>query len=412
MSLTSRRAFLEFLAATPLAAAFPGIAGADDSAAWMYRDLPGPGELDIDLPQRLEDVAGVLELEKLAELVLPPAHFGYIHWGEGNGESKLANRNAYLRYAVVPRRLQGLGEVDPSIELFGRRYSSPLFMSPVNGHKAFHPGGEIATAEGARRADAIQMLSSLSNTAVEKVVEARGEGVWYQLYPTNDEKARFEVVRRAEAAGCPAIVMTVDDIGDRRSEIAEPYFRRDTRDCSVCHQRSEPGDFLKRKPMLEKYRLQPDFDIMQKDLDFDDVKRLRGIVKGKLLIKGIMHPQDAADCLAAGVDGIVVSNHGGRVESGGVGTLDALPEIAREVQGKMAILLDGGIRRGTDVFKALALGADAVGFARPYLWGLAAYGASGVALANSLIAAELKQAMLHAGCANIDEISTDQLSKS
>lgn len=409
MNHTSRRKFLEFLVASPLAASIPLIGNAAESAAWLYRDLPSADEMDPALPKQLQDVVGVSELEDLARLVLPSAHFGYIYWGEGNGESKAANEDAFLRLAIPPRRLQGLSDVDPSVQLFGRRYSSPLLMSPINGQKAFHPSGEIGAAEGARHADTIQILSSLTNTPVEEVVNARGEGVWYQLYPTSDEQVRNAVVRRAESAGCPTIVVTVDDIGDRRSEIAEPMFRRDSRDCRVCHQREEPGDFLDRKPMLSEYRLQPGFDIMQKDLDFDDIKRLRDVVKGKLIVKGIMHPQDAIDCVAAGADGIVVSNHGGRVESGGVGTIDALPGIVRELQGKTTIIIDGGIRRGTDVFKALALGANAVGFGRPYVWGLAAFGAAGVAHANELIKAEFRQAMLHAGCASINEITPDKL---
>jgi len=375
----------------------------------LYRTSSEMGALDPALPQRLRDVTGVYELEKLAERILPSGHFGYIYSGAGKGESKQANRDAYEKHDIQPRRLQALGEIDTSVELFGKKWKSPIFMSPTNGHRAFHPEGELGTAKGARQADALMMLSSLTNTPVEEVNQARGEPVFYQLYPTNDEGVRFEIVARAEAAGCPAIVITVDDLGVRRSEISAPYFRKDTRNCSICHQRQERGDFLKRKPMLSEYRLREGFNIVEHSIRFESIKRLRDQVKGKLIVKGIMHPDDALSCLEAGADGIVVSNHGGRVESGGLGTLDALPAIAQAVKGKMTIMLDGGIRRGTDAFKALALGADAVGFGRPYLWGLVSYGSEGVAYTLDLVTAELRQAMLQAGAQSVSEISSNSL---
>ena len=158
-----------------------------------------------------------------------------------------------------------------------------------------------------------------------------------------------------------------------------------------------------------EYKDLPGFSISHPGLHFDDIRRLRDQVSGKLVVKGIMHAEDAAGCLSAGADGIVISNHGGRINSGGVATLDVLPEIAREVKGKLTIFIDGGIRRGTDAFKALALGADAVGFGRPYLWGLAAFGAAGVAKTANMLRAELRRAMLQAGVASVAAITADKL---
>lgn len=405
--MIERRRFLQYLAASPVFAA--GLASAQDDL--LFRSLQDIASIDPRLPRNLSSVAGVFELEQLAQLALPPAHFGYIYSGAGNGETKQANRDAYGKYDIQPRRLQGIETLDTSVEIFGERWDSPLFLSPTNGHTAFHPLGEIASARGASAARVTQMLSSLTGTPVEAVNAAKSDKpVWFQLYPTNDEAIRYQLVRRVEDAGCSVIVVTVDDIGGRGSEIANPYYNLDTRDCSLCHQR-ELGtpDFLKRKTMFLNYKDLPGFSISDESMDFDDIRRLRDQVRGKLVVKGIMHPIDALECLQAGADGIVVSNHGGRVDSGGVGTLDALPAIAEAVNGRMTIFLDGGVRRGTDVFKALALGADAVGFGRPYLWGLAAYGEEGVAKAANLIKAELQRSMIQAGARRIADISSARL---
>jgi isopentenyl diphosphate isomerase/L-lactate dehydrogenase-like FMN-dependent dehydrogenase len=342
---------------------------------------------------------------------LPSAHFGYIYSAAGNGESKQANRDAYAKFDIQPRRLQGIESLDTSVEIFGERWNSPLFLCPTNGHKAFHPLGEIASAQGASAAGATQILSSLTNTAVEQVNEVKSDKpVWFQLYPSNDEAIRYEVVRRAEDAGSQVIVVTIDDIGGRGSEIAAPFTNLDDRDCTLCHQR-ELGmqSFVERKPMFSSYRNIPGFNISDENINFDDIRRLRDQVKGKLVVKGIMHPDDALGCLDAGADGILVSNHGGRIDSGGLGTFDALPRIANAVQGRMTIFLDGGVRRGTDVYKALAMGADAVGFGRPYLWGLAAFGAEGVTRCVQLVEAELRRTMVQAGVSSMEEVTSETL---
>jgi isopentenyl diphosphate isomerase/L-lactate dehydrogenase-like FMN-dependent dehydrogenase len=415
--INSKRAFLQYLAASPVLAAASasasiGAAGAAQQESLLYRTLDSLDDLDPELPRTLADVTSVFELEGLAERVLPPAHFGYILQGSGGMQTTLRNREAFGRYGMRPRRLQGIKEVDTSIRLLGKDLAFPIFLCPTNAHRAFHPEGEIATAKGARQANAMQMLSSLTTTAVEAVNEARGEPVWFQLYPTNVDAVRYELVDRAQKAGCPAIVVTVDDIGERKSEAIARYRRRDTRDCNLCHQRHEGmADFLRRKPMFQPYRLRPGFNIDNDALSFDHIKRLRDKVKVKLIVKGIMHPADAARCADIGVDGVMVSNHGGRVESGGFGTFDALPDIVAEVKGKVAILMDGGIRRGGDACKALAMGADAVGMGRPYLYGLATFGAEGVAAAMTMVAAEARQAMLHVGAARVSDLHPGMLNR-
>ena len=402
-----RRELLSWLTASPMLASLPLLAQDD----LLYRTLGSVTDLDPRLPRNLSALSGVFELEKLAEAVLPSAHFGYIYSAAGNGESKQANRDAYAKFDIQPRRLQGIESLDTSVEIFGERWNSPLFLCPTNGHKAFHPLGEIASAQGASAAGVTQILSSLTNTAVEQVNEVKSDKpVWFQLYPSNDEAIRYEVVRRAEDAGSQVIVVTIDDIGGRGSEIAAPFTNLDDRDCTLCHQR-ELGmqSFVERKPMFSSYRNIPGFNISDENINFDDIRRLRDQVKGKLVVKGIMHPDDALGCLDAGADGILVSNHGGRIDSGGLGTFDALPRIANAVQGRMTIFLDGGVRRGTDVYKALAMGADAVGFGRPYLWGLAAFGAEGVTRCVQLVEAELRRTMVQAGVSSMEEVTSETL---
>jgi 4-hydroxymandelate oxidase len=404
----ARRRWLQFFLSSPV------IGGLDLATAQdipLHRPLAEIDDLDPSLPRTLDALSGVFELEKLAERVLPPAHFGYIYQGAGNGESKIANREAYRRFDVQPRRLHGIEDADMSIDMFGETWDTPFFLSPCASHRVFHPEGELASGSGASDAGITQILSSLTTTPIEAVNEAKHDKpVWFQLYPSTDENVRYAIVRRAAAAGSNNIVVTVDDFGGRGSELGAPYSNRDTRDCTACHRR-ELGrpDFLKRKVMFMEYKDRPGFDISDSRLDFDDIRRLRDQVSGKLFVKGIMHAEDAAGCLSAGADGIVVSNHGGRIDSGGVATLDVLPEIAREVKGKLKIFFDGGIRRGTDAFKALALGADAVGFGRPYLWGLAAFGAAGVTKTADLLRAELRRTMLQSGTAGVADITVDKL---
>ena len=321
--INRRRRFLEFALCSPL---FGNIAGAQDSNAPLYRALADIDDLDAGLPRSPNALAGIYELEALAERILPPAHFGYVYSGAGNGESKWANRDAFAKYDIQPRRLHGIAEADLSVEIFGQRWEMPLFLSPCASHRMFHPEGELASARGSSSAGVTQILSSLTTTPIEDVNAAKADKpVWFQLYPTNSREVRSELVRRAAASGSSTIVVTVDDFGGRGSEISAPYYNSDARDCTVCHQRSAgQPDFLKRKVMFLEYKDLPNFELSSPTLNFDDIRRLRDVVDGRLIVKGIMHPQDAADCVAAGADGIVVSNHGGRIDSGGVGTFDVL----------------------------------------------------------------------------------------
>jgi isopentenyl diphosphate isomerase/L-lactate dehydrogenase-like FMN-dependent dehydrogenase len=259
----------------------------------------------------------------------------------------------------------------------------------------FHPEGELAVARAARAKDPLQILSTVTTASVEDVTKARGGPVWQQLYPTTSWTAREAIVKRAEAAGCPVLVLTVDLLAGRNMETAERFRRMDTRQCSACHDPGPTGVF-KRRPMFDGLDV-TSLGINDPTLVWDDLRRLKDMTRMKLVVKGIDTPEDAELCLKYGVDGIVVSNHGGRATETGRATIDALPEVVRAVGGRIPVLVDGGFRRGTDIFKAMALGARAVGIGRPYLWGLSAFGQAGVEAVIDILRRELDLIAREAG---------------
>jgi (S)-2-hydroxy-acid oxidase len=231
------------------------------------------------------------------------------------------------------------------------------------------------------------------------------------LYPTDDWNVSQALVKRAEAAGAPAIVLTVDRQGGRNTETTFLYRRRDTRECTVCH---SPGSFaneVRRKPMFSGLDLTKVTNLYGTGMTWEYVDRLREKVRGKLVLKGIMTHEDATEALRHGVDGIIVSNHGGRAEASGQSTLGVLPEVVQAVKGRMPVMIDGGFRRGTDVFKALALGASAVCIGRPYAWGLAAFGDEGVDKVLQLMDQELTTIMRQAGTTSVARIDAGYLGR-
>jgi isopentenyl diphosphate isomerase/L-lactate dehydrogenase-like FMN-dependent dehydrogenase len=250
------------------------------------------------------------------------------------------------------------------------------------------------------------MLSTVTSTAVEEVCAARGEPVWYQLYPTDQWPVTVGLVRRAEAAGCPVLVLTVDLQAGSNRLTATRERRRDLRDCNECHTSStRAGDLLARKPMFQGLDLDAVEDFTPPSMDWNYVGRLRDIWPRRIVIKGLVTREDALLAIKHGVDGIVVSNHGGRAEDSGRASIDSLAEVAPAVAGRIPVLMDGGVRRGADVFKALALGATAVGIGRPYIWGLASFGQQGVERVLEILQSELEGNMRQAGTRSIAEIN-------
>ena len=391
MGSRSRREFLRFLAASPVLAGCPAVLQALSQAASLNDVIGSPA-----------DALSVLDFEAAARKVLPPAHWGYMTTGVDDDATLRANREGFAHYQIRPRRLVDVRKVDTTTELFGSTWATPIVLAPVGGHKMFHPEGEIAVARAAKAKGHLQILSTVTTSSVEDVIAARGGPIWYQLYPTSSWDVRLKVVKRAEAAGCPVLVLTVDLSGGRNLETADRFKKLDTRRCESCH---EPGPtaVYKRRPMFDGIDMKG-VGVNDAALTWDDVKRLKDSMKMKLVVKGIETHEDAELCLKSGVDGIIVSNHGGRATETGRATIDILPEVVQAVGGRIPVLVDGGFRRGTDIFKALALGARAVAVGRPYIWGLSAFGQPGVEAVLDILRRELELIMRQSGVRSIREI--------
>lgn len=394
IQLASRRRFLRYLAACPLAASsVPAFAQRKVNAEILSA----------------ADVLNVFELETIARRNIPPAHFGYLAGGVLDDRTVQSNRDAYARWGLRARRMIDVSRADMTINLFGQQLASPIVLAPVSSQRAFHAEGELAVGKAAGKRKALQILSSVTTTSLEDVMAAHGGQVWQQVYTTNNHDIGLKIAERADKAGAGAIVLTVDLAGGMRREAMAAAARGDIRECSTCHRQTGGYDFS-RKKMYDGLDLTGVLSPQTSTLTWDYVGRLRDVTKRRLLIKGIMTAEDAQLAIKHGVDGIVVSNHGGRAEESLIGTLDVLPEIAAAVRKRIPIIIDGGVRRGTDAYKALALGATAVAIGRPYCWGLGAFGEEGVATALSLLDEELASAMRQAGKTRIADIGRDSLS--
>ncbi len=378
---SSRRAFLQFLAASPLATTALG--------------QTGPA-----------DLLNVADFEELTRKKLPPAHLGYLMTGVDDDLTLRANRDGYQRLGLRTRKLVDISKTDLTTEVFGVTWDSPIFLCPVGAQQAFHPEGEVAVARAARVKKHMQILSTMSSLPVEDVAKGLGTPPWYQLYMPTTWDATERMVRRVEAAGCPVLVWTVDLLAGRNTETATRGQRADTRDCASCHINGV-GAFNHR-PMFQG--LPSDIGINPRTATWSYIDRLKKMTKMKIVIKGIDTGEDARLCRESGADGIVVSNHGGRGTETLRGTIEVLPEVV-DAAGRTPVLMDGGIRRGTDIFKALALGARAVGIGRPYIFGLTAFGQPGVERVLDILRAELTLTMRQCGTNSIRDISASSVGR-
>ncbi|MBB4686234.1 alpha-hydroxy acid oxidase [Amycolatopsis jiangsuensis] len=334
----------------------------------------------------------IAELETAARRRLAPAHYDFYAGGAGEEETLRANEEAFRRRVLVPRVLRNVGKRDLAVELAGSPLSMPVLLSPTAFHRLAHPDGELATARAAARAGTVLVVSMAATTAIEDIVAAAREvtddpALWFQLYLQPDREFTKAVICRAERAGVKALVVTVDSAVFGKRE------------------RDHRNGFLDLPPELSVENMRDDTgrvrDIeMPAELTWTDVEWLRTISGLPILLKGILHPSDARLAVEAGVSGLVVSNHGGRQLDSAVSTMDALPAVASAVDGAIPLILDGGVRRGTDVVKALALGASAVGIGRPALWGLAAAGTEGVTEVLEGLREEVDRAFALCGAAD------------
>ncbi|HMB36629.1 MAG TPA: alpha-hydroxy acid oxidase [Methylomirabilota bacterium] len=394
-----RRLFLKFLATSPLLVT--------SVPAWRSA-CAAASDAETGIPKRVSIAApnealNVFDFEAVARQKLPPAHFGYMATGVDDDATLRANREGFSKLQIRPRRLVDVSRVDTSTELFGVTWKTPIILAPVGSQKAFHPEGEIAVARAAGVRNHLQILSTAATASVEAVASARGGPIWYQLYPTDSWRVTQALMKRAETAGCPVLVLTVDLPAGRNTETQARFAKEDTRQCSSCHLPGWSG-FLRRKPMFDGLDV-TGVSLLSPALTWDFVRRVKESTKMKLVVKGIETREDAALCVSHGVDGIVVSNHGGRAEESGRATIECLPEVVDAVQGKVPVLVDGGFRRGSDVFKALALGAKAICIGRPYTWGLAAFGQAGVEKVLDLLTREFELMMKHVGATSLAKVN-------
>jgi isopentenyl diphosphate isomerase/L-lactate dehydrogenase-like FMN-dependent dehydrogenase len=412
----SRRKLLEFLSASPMLA--PGavatvagfLGGSSSALAQSYDVLRQAPVLDGDLIANPAQALNVFDFELVAKKVLPPAHYGYLASGVDGDETLKANRDGFEKIAIRARRLIDVRKIDTTVKIFGETWGSPIALAPISSQGAFHPEAEGAVARACKAKNHQMILSTVGSTSIEDVIKERGSPVWYMLYPTDDWAVTEALVKRAEKAGAPAIVLTVDRQGGRNTETLFRERRGDTRTCTDCH---TPGfkNEVSRKPMFDELDVSKVTNLYGTGMTWDYVKRLRGIVKGKLVLKGIVTHEDAKKALDYGVDALIVSNHGGRAEESLQSTIGVLPEIVGAVNGKVPVLIDGGFRRGTDVIKALALGATAVCVGRPYAWGLAAFGQPGVEMVLTIMQREFETIMRQVGATKIAEINGTSVSR-
>jgi isopentenyl diphosphate isomerase/L-lactate dehydrogenase-like FMN-dependent dehydrogenase len=282
----------------------------------------------------------------------------------------------------------------------------------VSSQRAFHAEGEVGAAKAAHKGNHLQLLSTLTSYPIEEVLAARGgSGLWYQLYATDQFDVTTKVLKRVHAAGVPAVAITVDLNGGSNRETAARLRREDKRDCTMCHESPRGGTRLALKPMFKDIDVSKVRSTIPNTMTWDYVKRVRDVFPGKLLIKGIVTQEDGELAVKHGLDGVVVSNHGGRAEESGIGTIESLSGVLEGTRRKIPVLIDSGFRRGTDIFKALALGATAVGVGRPYVWGLAAYGQAGAEAVLKILRDEFRTSMQQAGARSIKEISSASLLK-
>ncbi|MEV6118373.1 aminotransferase class I/II-fold pyridoxal phosphate-dependent enzyme [Streptomyces sp. NPDC052109] len=331
------------------------------------------------------------EYEVLARLRLEPAVWDFLAGGAGEERTLAANLAVFDSVRLRPRMLTGGGAPDTAARILGRTWSLPLAVAPMAFHTLAHPDGEVATARGAGRLGIPLIVSTFASRTFESIAEAAAAPLWLQVYCFRDRATTRELVQRAERAGFEALVLTVDapHLGRRLRDLRNDFRLPE----GVVPANLDGGGFSS-----PSGHARTEFDSR---LDWSTVEWLRSVSSLPVLVKGVLTAEDARLALAAGVDGIVVSNHGGRQLDGAPATLEVLPEIAQAVAGACPLLLDGGVRRGTDVLAALALGADAVLLGRPVLHGLAVSGAQGVEHLLGLVAEELTEAMTLTGTASV-----------
>jgi lactate 2-monooxygenase len=357
----------------------------------------------------------VAELERLAAEAMDERAANYVFAGAGSEDTMDANREAFRRRRIVPRMLRDVAARDLSTVLLGTAMPAPLLLAPIGVQKVVHPDGELATARAAAALGLPMIASTNSHFTLEEIAAAGGDAPrWFQLYWPNDRALAASFVGRAEAAGYGAIVLTVDTFvpGWKPRDLQQAWLPF-LNGMGIANYFQDPAfrAGLEKPPEEDAGAATGHFLGVQANpaLSWDDLAWLREQTELPIVIKGIQHPDDAREAARRGIDGIVVSNHGGRQVDGAIASLDALPPIVEAAGDDLAVLFDSGIRSGSDAIKALALGADAVCLGRPYVWGLALEGQAGVETVLKMILAELDLTLALCGYTEPGQLGPDAL---
>jgi len=354
------------------------------------------------------EVLNLFDLEQMAKEKLAQSAYDYFASGAWDEVTLRENRAAFERIQVHYRVLVDVRWRDLSTTLFGHPMAMPILIAPTAFHKLAHPDGELATVRAAGKAGTIMVLSSLATTLMEDVLRTASGPVWFQIYINKDREFTRDLVARAEAAGCRALMVTVDtpEWGRRERDVRNGFHLPPGLAAVNLLPSNERGEAIGQSGagMGQAFAW-----MLDSSLTWKDVEWLRSLTRLPVILKGICRAEDASRAVQSGAGGIVVSNHGGRQMDAAPTTIEVLPRCAEAVGGRIPVLLDGGVRRGLDVLKAIALGAAAVQVGRPILWGLAAGGQEGVETALSLLRQELDLAMALAGCPSLKTITRDLL---
>jgi 4-hydroxymandelate oxidase len=343
------------------------------------------------------DLSGLLNLddvEALARTVMVPSAYEYVASGAADEITLRWNREKFREIQLLQRVLRDLAGLDCSTTLLGQKMNTPILLAPTASQRLSHPEGELATARGAGEFGATMVLSSGSNTSIEDVIAVASQPVWFQLYVTKDREHTKALVERVQSAGAKALCVTVDSPldGPRNRQMRSPF-------------KLPPGVGYPHYVGVRERVPPPTLDHVEPaNLTWKDIEWLRSFCRVPMFLKGVMNPVDADMGIKAGADGIMVSNHGGRCLDTQPASIEVLPRVVDAVAGRVPVIVDGGIRRGTDVVKAIALGANAVQIGRPYVYGLASGGAAGVTHVLKILRLELLMAMSLLGCPNIASI--------
>jgi 4-hydroxymandelate oxidase len=357
--------------------------------------------MDLTLTNNSEAVC-LSDYEAAARERISHLAYEYVSGGASDEVTVRWNQEAFEKIRLRPRILVDVSAIDTRINLFSEELPFPILLAPAAYHRLIHPDGEIATARGASQAGAVLVVSTMATTSIEDIAQEATKPLWFQLYVQPDKDFTRDLVQRVEEAGVKALCLTVDTpvIGTRNREVRNRFALPPELDRPNLRGLTFTAETTHRPREGEIYS-----SLFDPKFTWRDVEWLCSIARVPVLLKGVLNPDDAEIAVTSGAAGIIVSNHGGRNLDTVPATIDALPEVIERVAGRMPVLMDGGIRRGTDVLKAIALGADAVLIGRPYLYGLGAAGAEGVARVINILRNEFEMAMALCGKTSIAEVN-------